>query len=299
MATTAKEPTATLNLRALADLYERTIEVRNACQNRLRAVDQLRDDEPGAPDVANYPLLMKLEEALDEARDNMESVLPSHPVADWLVGIPGINRTIACRVLGLIPMEGPFCLAVGCDGELVKRKGSFGVCDPCATAIDVDIPKRCPECDHEIRETHWVRTCKDCGRVGHDFETFSELRVFAGICPGRGKLVKGQRACFSGRLKKALFVAFGSMLKAETRSKAGPTAPKMFYPEIYRKWRSEYISRHGEGTKKAEVAETGWPKLRQHFAAKNKLLDVFLCHLWREWRGAFNRFTSTMFWGIT
>lgn len=221
---TVCEPPAQLDLRALADLYESTLKVRNACENRLRAVSQGFDDEPGSPQVANSPLLDRLNEALAQSQQDMEAALATHPVFEWLMGVPGINRTLGCRVLGMIPMD------------------------------DED-----------------------------NFVTFSKLRVFAGLCPGRNKLVKGEKACFNKRLKTALYVAFGNMLKAAAICEGKPNAPPRMYAEIYRKWRTIYLDRHGEGK---EAKEKGWPDLRQHFAAKNKLLDVFVCHVWRKWREA-------------
>ncbi len=211
-----------LNLRILADLYEETLKVRNACANRLRAIDQGHDDPPAEAAVASSPLLDRLNDALKVAREEMETLLPEHPVYEWLMGVPGINRTLGCRMLGLIPME---------------------------------------------EEEH--------------FPTFSRLRVFAGLCPGRNRLVKGEKACFSRRLKTVLFVAFTSLQKSAAVCRGKPNAPVELYDDIYRKWRKTYLQRFGENGK-----EDGYPDLRQHFMAKNKLLDVFLCHVWRQWREA-------------
>lgn len=273
-----------LTLRALADLYEMTVKVRIAAENRLRATEQGRDDSSELPaEIANYPLVDKLEAALDQARDDMERALPSHPVAAWLMGVPGINKTLGCRILGMIPMEGPQCLA--CGGALRREVGRFRLCTRCRKLFETEIEK-CPTCDSvgwEVQERTWVRTCLACGRLGSDFDRFSQLRVFAGICPGRNKLTKGEKAPYSTRLKTTLYVAFGSMLKVESLTKGKPWAPQRFYAEIYKKWRTIYLQRYGDGK---GAKEAGWPKLRQHLGAKNKLLDVFLCHLWREWREA-------------
>lgn len=213
-----------LGLRELADLYEQTLKVRNACANRLRAIERGADEPPVDAIVASNPLLDRLEEALEESRNQMEAALADHVCYEWLMGVPGVNRTLGCRIIGMIPME---------------------------------------------RES--------------DFATFSKLRVFAGLCPGRNRLVRGQKAPFSVRLKTTLYVAFGSMLKAEAVCRTSRHRPARFYAEIYHAWRDTYRERHGE---KAEAKANGWPDLRQHFAAKNKLLDVFVCHLWRTWREA-------------
>lgn len=211
-----------LNLRELADLYEQTLRVRNACANRLEAVERGVDDGPVDPLVAANPLLQQFETALEAARVQMEGAIAGHVAYEWLMGIPGINRTIACRILGLIPME-----------------------------------------------------------QEEDFTTFSKLRVFSGLCPGRNRLVKGQKACYSTRLKTVLFVAFGSILKSGAVCRKSKDRPARFYGEIYENWRGIYKERYGE---KTEGKANGWPDLRQHFAAKNKMLDVFVCHLWETWR---------------
>jgi hypothetical protein len=212
------------DLRTLADQYEETLKVRNACGNRLRAIAQGKDDPPAPEDIANSPLLDRLNDALEEARKLMEMALPEHPIYEWLMGVPGINRTIACRILGMIPMESE-----------------------------------------------------------EDFSTFSKLRVFAGLCPGRNRLVKGQKACFSRRLKTAGYIAFTSMLKAQAICVGKPNAPQQFYADIYRKWREVYKLRNERNGKPTEDA---WTPLHQNYAAKNKLLDVFFVHIWRLWREA-------------
>ena len=287
-----------MSLRALADLYERTLTVRNQCANRLRAVEQGSDSTPGAPDAANYPLLDALNKALDVARVQMENSLAIHPVVEWLMGVPGINRTVGCRIIGAIPMDGPQCLK--CGGDLTKHHGAFTLCDKCHVVLD-EPKKKCPTCDWLTRASSWIRTCDICGTPGSDFPRFSELRVFAGLCPGKNKLVKGQRAGYNQRLKTSGYIAFGSMLKVEPVTSGKDWAPKRFYAEIYRKWRNIYLTRYGGGPVKKKVGGVDkegntftaptvvaqeWPDLRQHLAAKNKLLDVFMVHLWRKWREA-------------
>jgi transcriptional regulator with XRE-family HTH domain len=182
-----------LGLRQLADLYEAVLKVRNQCENRLRAVDQGFDDADEESQIANYPLLARLNDSLEQAQTDMEDVLPQHPIYDWLMGIPGINRTLGCRVLGMIPME-----------------------------------------------------------TEEDFPTFSRLRVFCGLCPGRNKLVKGEKACYNRRLKTSLYVAFGNMLKAQAVVGESENAPRKWYGDIYTQWRKIYAHRHGVGESGAE-----------------------------------------------
>ena len=218
-----------MNLRNIADLYEQQLRTRNSCANRLRSFEQGADEGPGPVDyVADHPLLNRLNEGLAETHRFMELSLAEHPVYRWLMGVPGVNRSVAARLIGLIPMN-----------------------------------------------------------TEEDFASFSKLRTFSGYTPGRNKLVKGEKAPFSVRLKTQFFVAFSQLLKAQGTTRGKPWAPKNFYAEIYHNWRNIYKERHGDvKAKKGLKAEDRpeWPRLRQHFAAKNKLVDVFSVHIWRKWR---------------
>lgn len=223
-----------MDLRNLADTYEQTQRVRIQAENRLRAVFQGSDEEI-AQHVANDVTVQRLIEAEESVRRHMEAELQKHPCYEWAMGIPGLNRTLAGKIFGLIG-----------DAE--------------------------------------------------QFVRFSNLRTFAGLCPGRNKLVKGEKSCFNRRLKTCLYLFFESSLKAGGMKLKNP--PFRRYDEIYRVWRSTYIHRHGGGkvakklngvdehgqsyTSTDEIAQ-GWPDLRQHYAAKNKLLDVFLFHVYEEW----------------
>ena len=92
-----------------------------------------------------------------------------------------------------------------------------------------------------------ITACRVLGLIEdpRKFATFSKLRVFAGLCPGRNKLVKGQPAVYSVRLKKNLFIVFESFLKAAATTKNDK--PNRFYEGIYRNWRKIYKERYGEG----------------------------------------------------
>lgn len=233
------------DLRVLADLYESMLKVRNAYLSRLTAVVKGLDDEGSIPEgfLVKYPYLRTYEMNLKDIRLEMEVALKEHPAHIFMMGIPGINRTMCCRILGLIPM-----------------------------------------------------TTED------NFASFSHLRSFAGIAPGKNRKVKGQKCTFCGRLKSTLHVAFGSMQKAAAICQKSQTRPNRFYPEIYASWRKIYAERHGPEGELSEKAQTEkldkvtkivkvkdvptWPKYRQHLAARNKMLDVFLVHLWRSWREA-------------
>lgn len=331
-----------LSLRQLADLYESMIEVGVRFSNQSRAVEQGVDEAPNPVDmvmdreiegmepIGVEEIDKRMEELLETIREQMEVQAVDHPAIEFLLGIPGVNRTVACRICGLIPM------------------------------------------DHEHAYTKERANGETVTRPNGDFGNFSELRTFAGITPGKNKHVKGQKSCFSSRLRVTLYVAFGSILKARASVEGKPYAPKRSYVEIYNKWRVEYARRHGvctssgawlynhgywmphqkdqahwfyvngsgwEWQQRRKCSECGdtewvtagkswecaelehknegserlfpespdqvgskvgqfrfkvlnekkpteleWPDKRQHLAAKNKLLDVFLVHLWRRWR---------------
>ena len=133
-----------------------------------------------------------------------------------------------------------------------------------------------------------------------NFPRFSNLRTFAGLTPGKNKLVKGKKACYNKRLKSYGYVAMGCMLKAAKVAKE-EDRPECFYADIYYNWRNIYAERYGKGNdaqckkKKDGVDYQGnkynrpdeeaknWSDLHQHLAAKNKLLDVFLYHIYEHW----------------
>ena len=146
-----------------------------------------------------------------------------------------------------------------------------------------------------------ITACRVLGLIEdpRKFASFSKLRVFAGLCPGRNKRIKGQKTCYSTRLKRNLFIVFESMVKAAATTKNDK--PNRFYEGIYRSWRSTYKARYGEGdhtackkkkngvdgqggkfTRPDEEAQA-WPDLRQHLASKNKMMDVFLFHVYEHW----------------
>lgn len=128
------------------------------------------------------------------------------------------------------------------------------------------------------------------------FARFSNLRSHAGLCHLTNKLKKGEKAKFSMRLKTSIFVAWECMLKQHNAKCANP--PEKRYTDIYYNWREIYKVRFGAGDvkKKAngkdehgnaytatdEIAKE-WPDRRQQYAAKNKMMDVFLYHLYEEW----------------
>lgn len=221
------------DLRQLADMYESTIRVRTAAENRVRAMQQGADE---GPLIATTPLVELYSKAEDMLCGEMEEAFEHHPCYRHLMGLPGINKITSCRILGMI-------------GDPTK------------------------------------------------FARFSNLRTFCGLTPGKNRPVKGEKLPYCRRLKVSLYIAYSSMLKTNA-TLAERNRPKMMYADIYYKWREIYAHRHGTGanskkkngvdskgnkyTSPDEVA-TEWSDLRQSYAAKNKLLDVFVYHLYEEW----------------
>lgn len=296
--TTTLEPEVTfddkLDLRQIADIYEQILKIRNGAGNRLGALEREADDTIPDVNVASSPLLAKLDVAIEETRSLMEAQLPGHPVYEWLMGIPGINRTIACRVVGLIPMttEPPmyvtsswdsdvevYCLKVG-DKTWVSDDGYRWYV---GTKVDHEDGKRARGEPLDSGIITLSGGPMDGQKIDLNFSSFGKLRVFAGLCPGKNRLVKGEKACFNRRLKTALYIAFTSMLKANGARERIKDGPKCWYTDIYYKWREFYEEREGTN-KKPKRGEESWSELHQHYAAKNKMLDVFMVHLWRTWR---------------
>ena len=95
-------------------------------------------------------------------------------------------------------------------------------------------------------------------------DTVSALWRFAGLAVINGereKLVKGEKAHYSGRLKTTMYLVGTSFLRSGSP-----------YRQVYDEARVYYESREG------------WTKLHQHLAAMRKMEKLFLAHLWERWR---------------
>jgi hypothetical protein len=292
--------TNVFDLRQLADIYESTVKVRIAAENRLRAISQGFDEGEKPQVLASNRLVEILVMAEEEAENNMKIAFREHPCFDFMMGVPGVNAITACRILGMIG-----------DATMFAR--------------------------------------------------FSNLRTFAGMTPGKDRLVKGEKAVFCKRLKTNIHILFDTMLKSGSRV-SEKNRPSEMYTAIYAKWRGTYAERYGFGdckhkqnrTCKKPVLKDGknlkkngkvvyqtrtysvvdkpegfdewievnpkivtlvfdmqknsppeeveeyvstlpydprmvkkypqdWSDLRQHLAAKRKMMDVFLYHLYEEW----------------
>jgi hypothetical protein len=334
--------TATTNfmLRQLSDQLESTITSKGRVTNQLHAMHSGFDDTDKPKDVASHPIVRALDLTLNIVRVGIFEHFVEHPAYTYLMGIPGVNLNIACKIIGGIRMDGPVCGKCGsldtkqernvlacwsCDdlkdpavyranatiepGTLVDKKKKTK-CECEVEVIDTTQGKKPKKkkCDRPVTRSKFLVRCCECGHLQHDFPNFSQLKSYSGHCPGKNRREKGSDVAFNSNLRVNCFQAFDSMLK-QSRFEANPKEyhPSNAYGTIYNKWRVTYAGRYGVGAMglakmgrmglpkedfvkyKSYVEHEGksrpeYPDLRQHFMAKNKLLDVFLCHLWRTWR---------------
>lgn len=236
-------------LREMADQYESTIKLMNGAANKIRAKVQGADEHTSVIDdvLMGNRYYAQLSLAKRSLEIEMADAICDHAIYDWAMGVPGLNRVTICRIVGLIPMD-----------------------------------------------------------TKENFFEFSKLLSFSGYAPGKDKLVKGQKATFSRRLKTALFVATDTVLKSSGVVAKQSYRPTRLYSEIYKTWRHTYAHRHGVGTTGAawltkngleasideykEFEERNkkqvpvWPDARQHAAARRKVINYLLAHVWRAWR---------------
>lgn len=168
---------------------------------------------------------------------------------------------------------------------------------------------RCPECghlQHDFPNFSQLRTF--CGH------TPGRNRLIAKqASPFSSRLRVYCYQAFDSMLK-----AYGTIKKQREKGKIKASLPEQNYAEIYEKWRAKYAEREGcgsagvtwlknrgiytperfpkykhrvEAKKRDDAADNArprllpeWPDARQHFASKNKMMDVFLYHLWYVWR---------------
>lgn len=188
----------------------------------------------------------------------------------------------------------------------------------CTAALPVPDGGKAKKCGHILTKSKFVLQCPDCGHLQHDFPNFSQLRTFCGHTPGKNRVMKGQPSPYSLRLRTYCYQAFECLIKVGGRYRKKPVddQPDRLYVELYDQWRIKYAEREGVGsqgkkwlesrdlydparfpgykkmTDYAESAGTGkkgkkrpeFPDIRQHFMAKNKVMDVFLYHMWFTWR---------------
>lgn len=120
-------------------------------------------------------------------------------------------------------------------------------------------------------------------REEKDFVTVSKLYKYCGLLPGYNKRIAGQKLCYNPRVKLALYNFWRACLLNEKKIRSRPKdmLPPKLYIDTYHKWLQIYITRQ-EYKPKADR----WPMLRCKYAAKNKMLTLFVSHLWLVWREA-------------
>jgi hypothetical protein len=95
--------------------------------------------------------------------------------------------------------------------------------------------------------------------------TVSQLWRHAGLAVINGRaerMVKGEKAHYSNRLKRLLHVVVVSLLRQESP-----------YRQVYDEARRHYAAHR-----------SAWTRGHQHLAALRKVKKLFLCHLWETWR---------------
>lgn len=94
------------------------------------------------------------------------------------------------------------------------------------------------------------------------FTTVSKLWKFAGLAPGQKK-VKGEAISYNVRLKTVCCNSIGDCIIRANGS----------YRVIYDNTKARY-----------EQTRPEWTKLHRHYAARRKMVKIFLSHFWEKWR---------------
>lgn len=106
MATVSHEQVG-FTMREMSDQYESTVKLRNAAANRIRAKIQGADEHSSV--VKDALSGSEYYKQLTAAKLNLEAAMTEaisqHPIYDWAMGVPGLNRVTICRIVGLIEMS--------------------------------------------------------------------------------------------------------------------------------------------------------------------------------------------------
>lgn len=239
-------------LRTLSDQYVSTQRVLFAAENRLRAVEQGADETPGIPESTKDPYCESVRASLEVLSNEMELFIPFHPAYEFMMGIPGINRTMACKIGGLIPMDTPEDFAN--FGQLRKFAGFA------------------PGSDRLIKGelAPFNMTLKVAVFVMGD-----RLKKAAGICR------KHPNDYHPKRLYREIYENW--RLTYANRHGIGPKGFDYFEKyKIVSNFRG-YDEFHPI-PKGKKVAQPVWSDGRQDKASLRKMYDVFLYHVWKVWR---------------
>lgn len=260
-----------LELRHIADLLEPVIHTKSRLGSWERASEQGTDEHP----VEGPHLIDRVRDSMAGAEGLLElhmlNLAHQHPAYRFVMGFPGINARLICKLLGLIPMDGPHCLR--CWHQNIPIRENVNLCWPCQRIITDTAEKKCKNmvaktdletgkvkkatCDRPVTWSRRVWVCPTCNNFQHDFPRFPYLRQYAGHVTGRNRHRPGARSEFNSRLRVYLYQAFTCVLKssalvrraAENAAAAGreyPAPPRML-DELYNEARNMYAAREGVG----------------------------------------------------
>lgn len=116
-----------------------------------------------------------------------------------------------------------------------------------------------------------------------DFVTVSKLYKFCGLVPGYNRPVAGQKLCYSRRVKTTLYNFWRAAVTNDTRIRAydPKLLPDRLYTDVYNNWFQIYTERQQSKPEKER-----WTPMHCRLAAKNKMMTLFISHLWTVWREA-------------
>jgi hypothetical protein len=117
----------------------------------------------------------------------------------------------------------------------------------------------------------------------------SSLWKFCGLAPKNGRAmrkVKGEKLQYNQKLRNVCYLIGTQFLMTKRLSRPSP------YLAIYDRWKIYYHeNRKGEAWQKSS-GEEDWRPLRIDLAARRKMVNIFLSHLWLTWREAVQLPTS-------
>ena len=259
--------------RQSADLIEMAIKGKVRAQNQHKA-RMKRLDDPDAKkrmgSLSSQPVIKRLTNLRDQAAVDAYETVRQLPGYTFMMGTPGIQILLTCKLLGMIPMHGPHCLV--CGEQNIPPVRNIVVCWPCQKIVEEkDYGKKCDSivdddraplgkrrCDRPYTRSKFSLQCPKCGHIQHDFPTFSMFRKYVGNCPGHQRLRRNQPAEYNQRLKMYMYQVFSCLLKVaggvESKGRK-PWHPERFYAEFYGNWRITYAERHGIGSTGQEWLE--------------------------------------------
>lgn len=229
-------------LRALVDLRDQQIQkARKQFQNRIGAIE--RNDDAGTPEQLAvlkryFERFQDLEARLEE---DIADLVEQYPIYDHVSAVKGIGPMLAAKLIAMIDVSRAPTVSS------LWRYAGYGLSKYWQNeAGNIVAP---------VTGYEWDSNAKDWKQVSPEpKDGWTCVTV-----PDR--LIKGYRSPYNKRLKTALYVIAGSMMKAGSP-----------YREIYDSAKARY------------VANRDWTKGHCDAAARRKMIKIFLSHLWERWR---------------